>query len=63
VGESNGGDVRVPAMVSSVSNNNGDETASFPLSPMLVSIDQEVRVCLASFLKLSFYRFLLGEGY
>jgi hypothetical protein len=37
VGESNGGDVRVPAMVSSVSNNNGDETASFPLSPMLVS--------------------------
>jgi hypothetical protein len=38
VGESEGGDVRVPAMVSSVSsNNNGDETASFPLSPMLVS--------------------------
>jgi hypothetical protein len=35
VGESEGGDVRVPAMVSSVSsNNNGDETASFPLSPM-----------------------------
>jgi hypothetical protein len=37
VEESEGGDVRVPAMVSSVGNNNGDETASFPLSPMLVS--------------------------